>query len=313
MGTDDNGGPEASGARGPEGLSGAAESRRAKVRVPDLARRKVAGGSAPIVMLTAYDTPSAQMADAAKVDVILVGDSVAMAVLGHPTTLAVGVGDLAHHVAAVARAEPKALVVADLPWPAAQLGPNAALEAAVELVRAGAEAVKVEGGRRRLGAISALLDADIPVMGHLGLTPQALHALGGYRVQGRSADAVRCLLDDAVALDEAGIFALVLEAVPEPVARAVTEAVAVPTIGIGAGARTDGQVLVLHDLLGLGRPGGPSPRFVRRYAELGEAGRSAIARWREDVRSGAFPSEQETYPLDPEVRRELAAEGLIPG
>lgn len=313
MGRDEDGGPEASGARGPETPGDRTERRRTKVRAPDLARRKVAGGSAPVVMLTAYDTPSAQMADAAGVDVILVGDSVAMAVLGHPTTLGVGVGELAHHVAAVARAEPKALVVADLPWPAAQLGPDQALGAAVELVRAGAEAVKVEGGRRRLGVISALLEADVPVMGHLGLTPQALHALGGYRVQGRSAEAVRCLLDDAVALGEAGIFALVLEAVPEPVAAAVTEAVPVPTIGIGAGARTDGQVLVFHDLLGLGRPGAPSPRFVRRYAELGEAGRSAIARWRDDVRSGAFPGPAETYPLDPEVLAELAAEGLLPG
>jgi len=304
-------GPEAGQTRGPEQAGETEQPRRTKVRVPDLARRKVASGMAPIVMLTAYDTPSAAMADAAGVDAILVGDSVAMAVLGHPTTLAVGVGELAHHVGAVARAEPKALVVADLPWPAPQLGADQALDAAVELVRSGAEAVKVEGGRRRLDVLSALIEADIPVMGHLGLTPQSIHALGGYRVQGRTQEAVRNLLDDAVAVSEAGIFALVLEAVPEPVAAAVTEAVGVPTIGIGAGRRCDGQVLVFHDLLGLGRPGARSPRFVRRYAELAEAGQAAIAAWREDVRSGAFPGESETYPLDPEVQRELAAEGLL--
>jgi 3-methyl-2-oxobutanoate hydroxymethyltransferase len=244
-------------------------------------------------MVTAYDAPSARIVDEAGVDIILVGDSVAMVVLGYEDTLQVTIDDMAHHVAAVARSRPAALVVADMPWMSYHVSVEEAVRNAAVLLRAGARAVKIEGGRVRLPAIRAILEAEIPVMGHLGLTPQSVHMLGGYRVQAKEFDAARELLDDAVALADAGCFSIVLECVPDAVATMVTESVPVPTIGIGAGPNTDGQVLVFHDLLGLN--GGKAAKFVRRYAELKGDATAAVARFAEDVRSGRYPSETETY------------------
>ena len=275
----------------------------ARVTVPAVRSRKVAAGAPPLVMVTAYDAPTARLADAADVDLLLVGDSVAMVVLGYDDTLAVTVDDMAHHTAAVARTGPRALVVADLPWMSYHVSPEDTVRNAARLVRAGATAVKLEGGAKRVPMVRALVDAEIPVMGHLGLTPQSVHALGGFKVQGRQAAAADALVDDAAALVEAGAFALVLEAVPAALARRVTEAVPVPTIGIGAGPACDGQVLVLHDLLGL--EDRVRPRFVRRYASLRADGTAAVAAFAADVRSGAFPAPEETY--EPEVRRGPAA------
>ncbi len=260
------------------------------VTVPDVLARK---GGEHLVMVTAYDAPSARAVDAAGVDLILVGDSVAMVVLGHDDTLQVTIDDMVHHVAAVARTRPRALVVGDLPWLSYHVSREDTVRNAAALVRAGATAVKLEGGAKRIDAIGAILDAEIPVMGHLGLTPQSVHAFGGYRVQGKTLDAARRIVDDAVALADAGCFAIVLECVPDAVARAVTDAVPVPTIGIGAGRHCDGQVLVFHDLLGFEER--TAPRFVRRYAHLGADATAAIERFASDVRAGTFPSSAETY------------------
>jgi 3-methyl-2-oxobutanoate hydroxymethyltransferase len=259
--------------------------------VPDVRSRK--GSGVPLVMVTAYDAPSARVADAAGVDVILVGDSVAMVVLGYDDTLQVTVDDMAHHVGAVARTGPHPLVVADMPWMSFHVSTDETVRNAASLVRAGAGAVKLEGGRKRLDAVRAILDAEIPVMGHLGLTPQSIHALGGFRVQGKQLDAARAIVDDAAALAEAGVFAIVLECVPDAVARVVTDAVPVPTIGIGAGRHCDGQVLVFHDVVGL--EDRVTPKFVRRYAELRQDATVAVARFADDVRNGTFPSSRETY------------------
>jgi len=247
----------------------------------------------PLVMVTAYDAPSARIVDAAGVDMILVGDSVAMTVLGYEDTLQVTTADIAHHVAAVARTRPQALVVADLPWMSYHVSPEDTVRNAATLIRSGASAVKLEGGRKRLDAVRAILDAEIPVMGHLGLTPQSFHAIGGFRVQGRDLEAARAIVDDAIALAEAGCFAIVLECVPDAVARLVTDSVAVPTIGIGAGRHCDGQVLVFHDLVGLETR--IAPKFVRRYADLTGDGITAVTRFADDVRAGRFPSSEETY------------------
>jgi 3-methyl-2-oxobutanoate hydroxymethyltransferase len=267
--------------------------------VPAVRRRKAAAGDDPLVMVTAYDAPTARLADAAGVDLLLVGDSLAMVVLGYDDTLSVTVDDMVHHTAAVARTAPRALVVADLPWMSYHVSPEDTVRNAARLVRAGAPAVKLEGGAKRLPAVSALIDAEIPVMGHLGLTPQSVHALGGFKVQGRRPEAADALVEDALALVEAGVFAIVLEAVPAAVARRVTEAIPVPTIGIGAGPACDGQVLVLHDLLGL--EDRVLPRFVRRYASLRADGSAAVAAYAADVRSGAFPGPEETYEPEEEL------------
>ena len=279
----------------------------ARVTVPAVRRRKVVAGADPLVMVTAYDAPTARLADAAGVDLLLVGDSLAMVVLGYDDTLSVTVDDMVHHTAAVARTAPRALVVADLPWLSYHVSPEDTVRNAARLVRAGAPAVKLEGGAKRQRAVSALVDAEIPVMGHLGLTPQSVHALGGFKVQGRQPEAADALVEDALALTEAGVFAIVLEAVPAAVARRVTEAVPVPTIGIGAGPACDGQVLVLHDLLGL--EDRVLPRFVRRYASLRADGTTAVAAYAADVRSGAFPGPEETYEPEEEFAP-VAAPGL---
>ncbi|MDA8183028.1 MAG: 3-methyl-2-oxobutanoate hydroxymethyltransferase [Acidimicrobiales bacterium] len=263
--------------------------------VPEIRARKRSAGSDPLVMITAYDYPSARIADHAGVDLLLVGDSLANVVLGFDDTLQVGVSDMEHHVAAVARARPRALLVADMPWMSYHLTVEDSLSNAARLIRAGAEAVKLEGGRRRLGVVEALIGAEIPVMGHLGLTPQSVHAMGGYRVQARRREAAEELVEDAKALAGAGCFAVVLEAVPDVVAARVTATLEVPTIGIGAGAACDGQVLVFHDLLGLSEA--KAPKFVRRYADLADVAVQAISSWASDVRAGSFPADAETYHL----------------
>jgi 3-methyl-2-oxobutanoate hydroxymethyltransferase len=270
-----------------------AKSRTSPVTAPEIARRK--RDDEPLVMVTAYDAPSARVVDAAGADMILVGDSVAMVVLGYDDTLQVTTDDMAHHVAAVARAKPRPLIVGDLPWLSYHVSRDETVRNAATLVRAGAGAVKLEGGRKRLDAVHAILDAEIPVMGHLGLTPQSIHALGGFKVQGKELDAARMLVEDAVALCEAGCFALVLECVPDGVARLVTDSVSVPTIGIGAGRHCDGQVLVYHDLLGFAPPGHRMPKFVRQYAAQELEATEAVGRFVEDVRAGRFPANEETY------------------
>lgn len=270
------------------------------VTAPFVRGRKRRSGAEAIVMVTAYDAPFARFVDAGGVDIILVGDSLAEVVLGQESTLGLSIPDMAHHVRAVAGQRPRALVVADMPWMSYHTDPTAAVENAAVLVRAGAGAVKLEGGRRRVGAIKAIAEAEIPVMGHLGLTPQSLHAMGGYRVQGRGTEGAAALLEDAAAIEDAGCFAMVLEGVPGPLAETITANVSVPTIGIGAGGACDGQVLVLHDLLGMSSP--PLPKFVRVYADLGQAVVNAVSAYASDVRKGAFPSESETYAGSAELR-----------
>jgi 3-methyl-2-oxobutanoate hydroxymethyltransferase len=268
------------------------DPRSAPVTVPKVRASKVRDGSEPLVMVTAYDAPGARIVDAAGVDMILVGVSVANVVLGYEDTLQVTVADMAHHVAAVSRAEPRALVVGDLPWLSYHVDVADTVRNAATLIRAGARCVKLEGGAIRAPMVRALVDAEIPVMGHIGLTPQSVHALGGFKVQARDDEAARLLVEGAGELAAAGAFAVVVEGVPEKVGAAVTEALDVPTIGIGAGPHCDGQVLVLHDLLGI------TPRtakFVRRYAALAEDATAAVAAFAADVRSGAFPADAEVY------------------
>lgn len=278
--------------------------------VPTIGARKVRSGGEPLVMVTAYDAPGARHAHAADVDLVLVGDTLAMVVLGYDDTLRVDVDDIAHHVGAVRRgldastAEgPRPVVIGDLPWMSYHTGTEDAVRSSAALVRAGAEAVKLEGGRKRVGVIEAIIDAEIPVMGHVGLTPQSIHAVGGFKVQGRDHAAALALLDDAKALAAAGCFAIVLEAVPAEVARMVTSAVDVPTIGIGAGPDCDGQVLVYHDVVGLETR--LRPRFVRRYAELGDAATTALRTYAADVRARQFPDDSESYRLPSEVADNL--------
>ena len=263
------------------------------VTVLSLRGRKRRDGATPIVMVTAYDAPGARIVSDAGVDILLVGDSVANNVLGHEDTLHVDIDVMAHHVAAVARARPHCLVVGDMPWMSYHLSTDDAVRNAARLIRAGAQAVKLEGGRSRLPVVEAIIRAEIPVMGHLGLTPQSVLAMGGYKVQARSVDAASALLGAAKSLEDAGCFAFVIEGVPDVVGAAVTEAVTVPTIGIGAGPSCDGQVLVFHDLLGLGSA--TPPRFVRRYAEIGRIATEAVAAFADDVRQGTFPNEAESY------------------
>jgi len=265
---------------------------------------RAAKGDRKLTMITAYDVASASIADRAGIDMILVGDSVANVVLGYDTTLSVTIDDMIHHTAAVTRAVDRPLVVGDMPWLSYHLSEEETVRNAGRLVReAGAGAVKLEGGRKRVPMIEAVLNAEIPVMGHLGLTPQSVHAMGGYRVQGRQERVARELMQDAKALDAAGVFALVLEGVPDLLARMITESVTVPTIGIGAGPDTDGQVLVFHDALGLHT--GHYPKFVRRYANLFDVAVEALAEYCDDVRSGDFPGPEETYRMPVETAEAL--------
>ena len=241
-----------------------------------------------IGMLTAYDYPSAKMVDAAGADIILVGDSLGMVVLGYPDTLSVTVDDMIHHTRAVVRGTTRALIVGDMPYLSYHVSAEETLHNAGRFIHAGAHAVKVEGGKpTRIRMVEALIDAEIPVMGHIGLTPQSVNALGGFKVQGKGMDEARRLVDEATALEAAGCFSLVLECVPTELASFITERVSIPTIGIGAGPSCDGQVLVFHDLLGL--YDGMKPKFVRRYAELGEESQKALTAFLDDVRAGRFP------------------------
>ena len=278
-----------------------------KLTAPAVRARKVRNGAAPLVMVTAYDAPGARIAEEAGVDLILVGDSLAMVVLGYDDTLQVTTADMAHHVAAVARAKPSALIVGDLPWMSYHVSTEDTVRNAATLIKAGASSVKLEGGRKRVPMIEAIVDAEIPVMGHIGLTPQSVHAMGGFKVQGKEARGAQLLVEDAKALVEAGVFSIVLEGVPDAVAKLVTDAVDVPTIGIGAGPHCDGQVLVFHDLLGL--EDRMAPKFVRRYASLKADAVAAMAAYADDVRSGAFPNDAESYHLADDVAELLGLYG----
>jgi|TARA_B100000959_G_C14910025_1_gene594703 3-methyl-2-oxobutanoate hydroxymethyltransferase len=277
--------------------------------VPSIREQKVVHGAKPLVMITAYDAPGARMVDEAGVDMILVGDSLAMVVLGYEDTLQVTVDDIAHHTAAVARTKPSALVVADLPWLSYHISVEETVNNAAKLIRAGAHAVKLEGGRSRIPMIEALLSAEIPVMGHLGLTPQSVNAMGGFKVQARDTKGALDLVSAAKALEHAGCFSIVLEGVPFQVASMVTSSIDIPTIGIGAGSDCDGQVLVLHDLLGFEKR--IIPKFVRSYAQFHLDGVSALREFVTDVKSGSFPSESESYCLSSETSEELGLYGAI--
>ncbi len=268
-----------------------------KVTAPQVRARK---GESKLKMVTAYDAPTARIADRAGADIILVGDSVANVVLGHDDTLAVSVDVMIHHTSAVTRTKPRALVVGDMPWLSYHTSTDETVANAGRFIReGGAGAVKLEGGRKRLPMIEAVLDAEIPVMGHLGLTPQSYHAMGGYRVQGKEAQAAYELISDAHALSDAGVFSIVLEGVPDVVAEIVTEEIDVPTIGIGAGLHCDGQVLVFHDVTGLGA-GEYVPKFVRSYANLADDAVTALEAFFDDIETGAFPSDEETYHMSSE-------------
>ena len=253
-----------------------------------------ARGRERIAMMTAYDAPAAALLDAAGLDVLLVGDSVEMTVYGRPNTLSATMDSLVRHASAVSGAAKRALVVGDMPFLSYQTGASDAVANAGRfLSEGGCAAVKVEGGRRVLPSIEAILAADIPVMGHLGLTPQSYRKLGGFKVQGRDSGAAREIVNDAAALSKAGCFALVLECVPESLAAEITRTIPIPTIGIGAGPSCGGQVLVFHDVMGLSR--GVHPRFVRRYADLSSIIEEAARAYTRDVKDGSFPSESETY------------------
>jgi 3-methyl-2-oxobutanoate hydroxymethyltransferase len=273
-----------------------------KVSAPSLRASKKRGER--LVCLTAYDYPTARIVDEAGIDVVLVGDSLGNVVLGYGNTVPVTLDEIMIHLKAVRRAVQRALLVADMPYGSFHTGPDDAVRNALRLVKeGGAEAVKLEGGRKRLPLIKRLVDEEIAVMGHIGLTPQSINKLGAYRVQGKTAAAARELLDDALALEEAGAFAIVLEVVPREIAKLITESVSIPTIGIGAGVHCDIQVLVLHDMLGLSF--GKLARFVRPYANLNEIITDAVSRYADDVRNGSYPSAEESYSLPADAAEEL--------
>ena len=260
---------------------------RKKVTVPAIRAMK---SKSRIGMLTAYDYPSAKIADAAGADILLVGDSLGMVVLGYPDTLSVTVDDMLHHTRAVVRGTKSALIVGDMPYLSYHVSLEESVRNAGRFIQAGAHAVKVEGAKdSRIKTIHAILDAEIPVMGHIGLTPQSVNALGGFKLQGKNADDARRLIDEAVALDRAGCFAIVLECVPTELAAIITEQVTVPTIGIGAGSSCDGQVLVYHDVLGI--YDGHTPKFVRRYANAAQDMQAALETFLADVREARFPDD----------------------
>ncbi|HLN97174.1 MAG TPA: 3-methyl-2-oxobutanoate hydroxymethyltransferase [Pyrinomonadaceae bacterium] len=273
-----------------------------KVNAPSLKASKQRGER--LVCLTAYDFPTARIVDEAGIDIILVGDSLGNVVLGYGNTVPVTLDEILIHLKAVRRAVQRALLVADMPYGSFHTGADDAVRNALRLVKeGGAEAVKLEGGHKRVQLVKRLVDEEIAVMGHIGLTPQSINKLGAYRVQGKTAAAARQLLDDARALEDAGAFAIVLEVVPREIASLITESISIPTIGIGAGAGCDIQVLVLHDMLGLSF--GKLARFVRPYANLHQVMTEAVTRYADDVRSGAYPSEEESYALPAEAAEQL--------
>jgi 3-methyl-2-oxobutanoate hydroxymethyltransferase len=256
-------------------------------------------------MVTAYDEPTARLASAGGVDLLLVGDSVGNTVLGLPDTLSVTVEMMVHHIAAVARAKPEAFIVGDMPWMSYHVSIEESVRNAAALIRAGAQSVKLEGGANRAAVVSAIVDAEIPVMGHLGLTPQSVNTMGGYRVQGKSIEAADLLRHAARVVEDAGCFAVVLEGVPDDLGATVTDERLIPTIGIGAGPNTDGQVLVFHDLLGMGNR--QTAKFVREYGQIGTAITEALTHFSDDVRSGAFPASAETYGTPDELKDHLGS------
>jgi 3-methyl-2-oxobutanoate hydroxymethyltransferase len=278
---------------------------RGKISLPELAAMKRRGQK--ITMVTAYDAPSARLADAAGLEMVLVGDSAAMTVLGYHSTVPATVDEMLMLTRAVSRGIRRPIVVADMPFGSFQVSDERAIENGVRFVKeGGADAVKIEGAGRMLTRVRALIDAGIPVMGHLGLTPQSAMLLGGLKAQGRTAAQAHRFYDAAVALEHAGCFALVLEAIPPPVAARITQALRIPTIGIGAGAACDGQVLVWHDLLGLTST--PLPRFVKQYADLSLAILLALQSYASDVRSGAFPASEHTYSMSAEELEQFESE-----
>ena len=283
-------------------MSVAPHAGNGKVTVPDILSRKSpvskTQSQAPrkITCLTAYDYPTARLLDEAGVDILLVGDSLGMVVLGYENTLPVTLEEMLHHTRAVRRGTRRALVVADMPYGSYHAEVAESVRNAVRFVKeAGAEAVKVEGGERRLELIARLVEAEIPVMGHVGLTPQSLHAMGGFKVQGKTPEAAEQLLRDARAVEAAGAFSIVLESVPRELATRITAELRIPTIGIGAGPDCDGQVLVIHDLLGFSL--GHTPKFARRYANLAETISQAAREYCDDVQNGRFPSDAESFHL----------------
>lgn len=273
-----------------------------KVTVPHILERKLRGQR--ITCLTAYDYPTARLVDEAGIDMILVGDSLAQTVLGYDSTLPVTVDEMLHHVKAVRRGVRRALLIGDLPFGAYHSDPSAAVDAGIRYLKeGGAEAVKLEGGRHRTEVIRKLVEAEIPVMGHIGLTPQSVHSMGGYRVQGKTVESAGDLLADAQAVEDAGAFAIVLEGVPRELAGVITRRLRIPTIGIGAGPDCDGQVLVFHDMAGLSFH--PPAKFVRPYADLAATLRQALAEYRRDVLEGSYPDDRESYHWSPSVRAEF--------
>ena len=273
-----------------------------KVSAPSLRSSKARGER--LVCLTAYDYPTARLLDEAGIDVILVGDSLGNVVLGYGNTVPVTLEEILIHLKAVRRAVQRALLVADMPYGTFHVGEDEAVKNALRLVKeGGAEAIKLEGGHKRVPLVKRLVDEEISVMGHIGLTPQSINQLGAYRVQGKTPKAAQQLIDDARALEDAGAFAVVLEVVPREIARIITESISIPTIGIGAGSYCDIQVLVLHDMLGLSF--GKTARFVRPYANLGEIITDAVTRYADDVRNGTYPSEAESYGLPAETAEAL--------
>ena len=285
-----------------DGMAYLKPQRPEKVTAPSLRASKERGER--LVCLTAYDYPTARIVDESGTDIILVGDSVGNVVLGYGNTVPVSLEEILRHTRAVRRGVHRALLVSDMPYGSYHTGADDAVRNALRLIKeGGAEAVKLEGGRTRASLVKRLVDEEIPVMGHIGLTPQSVNKLGGFRVQGKTAETARAILDDALALEEAGAFSIVLEVIPREIAKLVTESVKIPTIGIGAGPHCDIQVVVLHDLLGLSF--GKLPRFVRQYADLHATMSDAISRFADDVRSGAYPSDEESYGLPAEAAVEL--------
>ena len=276
-----------------------------KVSAPSLRSSKQRGER--LVCLTAYDYPTARIVDEAGIDIILVGDSLGNVVLGYGNTVPVTLEEILIHLKAVRRAVQRALLVADMPYGTFHTGDDDAVRNALRLVKeGGAEAIKLEGGHKRVHLVKRLVDEEISVMGHIGLTPQSINQLGAYRVQGKTTKAAQQLIDDAKALEDAGAFAVVLEVVPREIAQMITESISIPTIGIGAGVHCDIQVLVIHDMLGLSF--GKQARFVRPYANLREVMTDAITRYAEDVRNGTYPSEAESYALPAQTAAELDIE-----
>ena len=292
-------------------MSVAPHAGNGKVTVPDIVSRKSLPASDPkskITCLTAYDYPTARLLDEAGVDLLLVGDSLAMVVLGYENTLPVTMEEMLHLTRAVRRGVRRALLVADMPYGSFHASLEESVRNAVRFVKeAGAEAVKVEGGERRLELISRLVEAEIPVMAHIGLTPQSLHAFGGFKVQGKTAGAAEQLLRDARAVEAAGAFSVVLESIPRELAAQITRELRIPTIGIGAGPECDGQILVFHDLVGLSF--GISPKFARRYVNLAEMISTAVRGYCDDVRNGRFPADAESYHLPAEARPPVRIHG----